>query len=152
MEAARNQDGQRESSAQELKSKYLTIVGAFSLGLIACKSADVSKTFSCSLARNETVYGLSGEWAWSNGRSPRRICLHQVSPVRVRGLTELNGKVLPLIGAVAPTGAIFITTVSSDSANFSFVAKRQADSIAVDWLAEPGVPDRYSPGSLYKKK
>lgn len=121
------------------------------IGLVGCANRKTAP-FSCSLARNEAVYGLSGEWIWPDGYRPRRICLRQISPVRVLGLTEVDGKVAPLVGAVAPSGAIFVMASPADSSSLSFVAHRQNDSIILDWLAEQGMPDKYAAGILAKRK
>jgi hypothetical protein len=151
VEETRYQAGKYEPAPSHLSRTNYAHFSLIVLLSSGCTSQATEESFRCALARNEAVYGLSGEWKWANRPNSRRLCLKQTSPVRVRGITEVDGKVQTLSGAVAPSGAVFVTAVPADSSAFTFVAHRQNDSLIVDWLAESGMPDRYGAGVMYRE-
>src|SRR5258705_7912850 len=102
MEAAGNQERYRQPDPSNLRLRYCPLV-LVALALAGCVRETTEKPYGCATGPREAVYGLSGEWRWHDGMNARRLCLRQVSPVRLLGMTELRGHVEPVSGAVAPT-------------------------------------------------
>lgn len=80
------------------------------------------------------------------GRQSVELCLRQYTPVQIEGRV-LGPKGERIVGSVSPTGAIFLVQPEVKPEPVLIVARRQGDTLFIDWTGSSSASPDHSRGT-----
>jgi hypothetical protein len=144
----------RSSGVASMRLGTLITVAAMSY-VTACSPNDRGAR-GCVLDPRSRVYGLTGRWS-NPSQASLGLCLRQFSATQVEGTINLDRREYEVNGAIAPSGAIFLTYALRPESRVLVIARRTADTLIVDWSGpatsvESQTPPVFPLGRLVRSK